>query len=79
MAYCFIYNYALYYVSPKSYNMVILGKIVTKKIKAYPKNGNKDYVCVICYDCKSEYLTQGVINNEKHKCPSCNKYRNYGV
>lgn len=59
--------------------MVILGRIVTRKMKAYPKKGEKKYKCVICYICKDEYLTQGVLIKEMHKCPSCNKkYRRYG-
>ena len=52
--------------------MVKLGKIITKKMKAYPKKDcSKPYLTSFCYICGDEYLTQRIVRIEKKKCPSC--------
>jgi RNA polymerase subunit RPABC4/transcription elongation factor Spt4 len=49
-----------------------LGKIIIKKMKAYPKlHSLKPYLTSFCYICNDEYLTQGIVDEEKEKCPAC--------
>jgi len=50
-----------------------LGKIITKKIKAYPRQDEQTpYVTSFCYLCDDEYLTQNLEREEhKDKCPEC--------
>tara|TARA_R110000744_G_scaffold203277_2_gene322139 strand:+ start:188 stop:514 length:327 start_codon:yes stop_codon:yes gene_type:complete len=41
-------------------------------MKAYPKKDSaKPYITSFCYICDDEYLTQGIVDNEKEKCPTC--------
>lgn len=48
--------------------MVKLGKIKTKKIKAYPKINEEDYVKKICDICDEEFMAQA---DNVYKCPTC--------
>ena len=41
-------------------------------MKAYPKKHSlKPYLTSFCYICNDEYLTQGIVDEEKEKCPAC--------
>ena len=49
-----------------------LGKINTKKMKAYPSTDSEiPYITSFCYICDDEYLTQNLIEEEQEKCPEC--------
>ena len=48
-----------------------IGKIVPKKMIAFPKFDSKvDYKTFICIECKTEYLSQALIELEKCFCPN---------
>ena len=48
-----------------------VGKIVPKKMIAFPKIDNEiDYKTFVCIECDTEYLSQGIFDIENHFCPN---------
>lgn len=52
-----------------------LGRVIPKKIMAYPKTSERyDYDTFLCFHCKEEYLSEGIIDHESIFCPKHTDY-----